>query len=155
MSDNRQRAERSDEVKAQRRRRSDTTIDGSQRLKLAIPPEVEARLKAENRVPRWLNDEGNRIVNMTKYDDYDRVDGVDPVPVGTTKEGKPIIAYLHSKPAEFMEDDRKAADKPRREMEQALLRGRVPGDSHSHDEKYSSGYVDEASKITHGGLGPP
>lgn len=149
------RTERKDQVAQQRRRRSDTTIDGGQRLKLAIPPEIEARLKEEGRTPRWINDEGNRMVQMTKYDDYDPVDGIEPVPVGTTKEGKPIIAILHSKPTAFIEEDRAKKDEPRREMERALLRGKVPGDSHGHDEKYSQGYVDEASQITHGGRRSP
>jgi hypothetical protein len=155
MTDLRQRADRKTEERQERRRRRDDTIDGGQRLKLAIPPEVTARLKAEGRTPRWINDEGNRIVNMTKYDDYDPVDGVDPVFVGTTKEGKPIKAILHSKPTAFVEEDRAKLDEPRREMERALLRGKVPGDQHSHDEKYSSGYVDEASKIHVGGRRSP
>ena len=157
MSDARTRTERSEAVKAERRRRNDTTIDGSQRLKLAIPLEVEARLKAEGRVPRWINDQGNRLVNLTKYDDYDPVEGVEPVHVGWDKESnKPIKAILHSKPAAFIEEDRRKADEPRRELERALVRGKVPGDTHGHDERYSSGYVDEATKIHHGGgLGPP
>lgn len=149
------RTERKDEVRQERRRRNDANIDGSQRLKLAIPPDVAARLKAEGRTPRWVNDEGNRIVQLTKYDDYDPVDGVEPVYVGTTKDGKPIKAHLHSKPTDFIREDAQAKDKPRREMEQALLRGRVPGDQHSHDDKYSSGYLDEASNISHGGRRSP
>jgi hypothetical protein len=155
MTDMRTRTERKDEVRQERRRRNDTNIDGGQRLKLAIPPEVAARLKAEGRSPRWVNDDGNRLVQLTKYDDYDRVDGVDPVPVGTSKEGKPIMAYLHSKPTTFIDEDRRKADAPRREMEDALLRGKVPGDPHSHDGKYSQGYVDEASSLTHGGRRSP
>jgi hypothetical protein len=51
MTDVRGRADRQTEVRQERRRRSDTTIDGGQRLKLAIPPEVEARLKAEGARP--------------------------------------------------------------------------------------------------------
>lgn len=150
------RTERKDEVRQERRRRSDTTIDGSQRLKLAVPPEIEARLRAEGRTPRWINDEGNRMHQLTRLDDYDKVEGVDPVPVGTTKEGKPIIAHLCSKPTAFIEEDRAKMDQPRQETERALLRGAVPGDpSAGHDPKYSSGYVDEASKITHGGRRAP
>jgi hypothetical protein len=102
MTEVRTRADRTTEEATQRRRRDDTTIDGAQRLKLAIPPEVEARLKEEKRTPRWINDEGNRIHNMTKLDDYDRVEGVEPEVVGTTKEGQPIKAYLHSKPDAFI-----------------------------------------------------
>lgn len=149
------RADRKDETRQERRRRSDTTIDGGQRLKLAIPPEIEAKLKAEGRTPRWINDEGNRMYQMTERDDYDKVAGVDPIPVGTTKEGKPIYAHLCSKPDALIEEDRAKADEPRKEMERALLRGRVPGDTAGHDERYSSGYVDEASHISRGGRNSP
>lgn len=155
MTEQRGRQGRLEVERTERRRRNDTTIDGSQRLKLAIPPEVAERLKAEGRTPRWVNDEGNRIHQLTRMDDYDKVDGVDPVPVGSTKEGKPILAHLCSKPDAFIQEDRQQADERRKEVERALLRGKPPGESHSHDDKYSSGYVDEASKIQRGGLGPP
>jgi hypothetical protein len=155
MTEARGRADRQTEERAERKRRRPETLDGSQALKLAIPPDVQARLKAEGRTPRWINDDGNRLVQLTKYDDYDPVDGVEPVYVGATKEGKPIKARLHSKPNEFIREDRAKRDVRRREVEQAMLRGKVPGETHSHDGKYSTGYVDEASKITHGGLGSP
>lgn len=155
MTEQRARVDRQTEERQERRRRDDTTIDGSGRLKLAIPPEVAKRLEAEGRQPRWVNDEGNRIVQLTKYDDYDRVDGVDGVPVGTTKEGKPIMAYLHSKPAKFIREDQEKLDSTRRETEKALLRGQVPGDQHGHDRTYSEGYVDEGTTISHGGRRSP
>jgi hypothetical protein len=155
MTEARGRPTRQNEEAQQRRRRSDVTIDGGQRLKLAIPPEIAERLKAEGRTPRWINDEGNRMHNLTRLDDYDKVDDVPPVPVGSTKEGKPIKAHLCSKPTAFIEEDRAKLDERRKETERALLRGKPPGESHSHDEKYSSGYVDEASSIRRGGLGPP
>jgi len=155
MADDRGRADRQTEVRTERRRRDDTSIDGSGRLKLSIPPEIEARLKAEGRIPRWVNDEGNRMHNLTVRDDYDKVDGVDPVIVGTTKEGKPIKAHLCSKPEAFIEEDKAKMDEPRREMERALLRGKIPGDSSSHDDRYSQAYVDEASSISHGGRRSP
>lgn len=152
MTETRTRADRITEERQERRRRADTTIDGARRLKLAIPADVEARLKSEGRTPRWVNDEGNRIVSLTKYDDYDRVDGVDPVPVGTTKEGKPIFAYLHSKPEAFIEEDKAKADAPRREMEAALLRGKNPNDPIAGNDSF---YADEANSISRGGRRSP
>lgn len=148
MTDARQRTERSEEVRQDRRRRGDNTIDGGRRLKLAIPSEVEKRLKAEGRTPRWISDEGNRLVNLTKHDDYDPVPGVEPVHVGWDKEtNRPIKAILHSKPTAFIREDQEKRDVRRREVEKSFLRGKVAGDQHSHDERYSSGYVDEASTI--------
>lgn len=154
MTEERGRQSRQVEERQERRRRRDDTIDGSQSLKLAIPPEVEARLKAEGRTPRWINDDGNRMHNLTVRDDYDKVEGVAPVPVGT-KDGKPIMAHLCSKPTAFIEEDRAKAEKRRKETERALLRGKVEGETHTHDDRYSEGYVVEETKITRSGLGPP
>lgn len=155
MTEPRGRADRQTEERTERRRRNDVTLDGGQRLKLAIPPEVAERLNREGRTPRWINDEGNRMHNLTVLDDYDKVAGVDPVPVGT-KDGKPILAHLCSKPTRYIQEDRAKREAVRQETERALLRGKVPGDpSTGQDDRYSSQYVDEASKFQRGGLGPP
>jgi hypothetical protein len=124
MSNDRQREVRSETVARERRRRDDTSANHAQRM--AIPPEVEARLKAEGRTPRWVNDEGNRMHRMTVQDDYDKVDGVDPVPVGTDKSGAPIMAHLLSKPNDFIAEDRAKAEQQRKETERGMLKGRVP-----------------------------
>jgi hypothetical protein len=147
MTGLRGRVARQDVVQAERRRRKDTTIDGSQRLKLAIPPEVAAQLKAEGRTPRWVNDEGNRMHNLTQMDDYDKVRGVDPIVVGTGPDGKPVKAHLCSKPAEFIEEDRAAREAIRKETEEALLRGKNPNDPIAGRSDF---YVDPASSIQHG-----
>lgn len=152
MAEVRAREDRITQEGAQRRRRDDTTIDGAQRLKLAIPPEVEARLQAEGRSARWINDEGNRLHNLTTLDDYDRVDGVEPVHVGTTKDGKPIKAYLHSKPTAFIAEDREKLDARRRETEAALLRGKNPSDPINGDDRF---YADSANSFNHGGRRSP
>lgn len=152
MTEQRARVDRQTEERQQRRRRDDTTIDGSGRLKLSVPPEVEARLKADGRQPRWINDEANRIHNLTKLDDYDRVDGVEPVVVGSTKEGQPIKAYLHSKPVDFIREDQVKLDTSRREVEAALLRGKNPTDPIAADDSF---YADQTNAISHGGRRSP
>lgn len=152
MTEARGRTARHDEVRQERRRRSDTTIDGGQRLNLAIPPEVEARLKADGRTPRWINDEGNRMYNLTKRDDYDKVAGVPPVPVISARDGKPIKAHLCSKPTAFIEEDKAKMDAPRREMERALMRGKNPNDPTAGSESF---YADPANRIQHGDRSSP
>lgn len=120
----RERQPRAAEEQQQRRRRDDTNFQ--QTTKLAIPEEVAARLKAEGRTPRWVNDERNRLHQLTVLDDYDKVDGVAPVPVGTDESGEPILAHLLSKPTSFIEEDRQKADARRKEIEGALVKGKVP-----------------------------
>jgi hypothetical protein len=152
MTEDRTRADRTTQEAAQRRRRSDTTIDGSQRLKLAIPPEVQARLKAEGRTPYWANDEGNRIEQLTVHDDYDKVEGVEPVTVVVNqKTGETCRTHLLSKPTRFVEDDRKKVEAVRRETEAALLRGKNPNDPIAGDDSF---YADEANSIRRGVSSP-
>src|SRR5690349_10941725 len=127
MTENRQRTERTTEERQQRRRRHDGSLDATQNKRLAIPEEIEAELKAKGLTPRWVNDEGNRLHNLTVRDDYEKVDGVKPVRVGTDpKTGKPIMAHLCAKRSDFIAEDQAHADKRRREMERAMVKGKVP-----------------------------
>jgi len=144
MTENRVRADRQTEETAQRRRRDDTTLDGGRRLKLAIPPEVEERLKAEGRTPRWVLKDSARMLQLTQQDDYDPVDGVAPVPTRSLADGSRVEMILLSKPTAFIEADRIKADKPRREYEAALERGNTGGGDF---------YADPDHKLTRGGSG--
>ena len=150
MTEIRERVDRRTEEATERRRRRDDTIDGSQRLKLAIPPEVEARLKAEGRTPRWAVQDSARMLQLTQQDDYDPVDGVEIVPTRSLADGSRVEMILLSKPTAFIEEDRKKADEPRREVEASLLRGRVPNDPNAGAVQY---YADDANKLSRGGTG--
>lgn len=122
MTEQRQRQGREEEVAQSRRRRDDTNFQ--QTARMAIPDEVAERLKAEGRTPRWVNDEGQRIYNLTVRDDYDKVADVEPVPVGKDKDGKPILAHLLSKPNEFIREDRAKAEDRRRAVEAGMVKGK-------------------------------
>ncbi len=149
MSEDRQRADRKTEERTERRRRNDSTIDGSRRLKLAIPDDVAKRLEAEGKEPRWVNDDN--IHERTVNDDYDRVDGVEARVVGRTKEGVPIKAHLHAKRKDFIADDRAKAEAARRETETALTRGKNPTDPIAGDDSF---YADAANSIGRGRRAP-
>jgi hypothetical protein len=156
MTEVSERKERVGQVQAERRRRRDDTIDGSQKLKLAIPPDVEKRLKEEGRTPRWVIKDSRRMFQLTQQDDYDPVDGVEPVTTRNLSDGAQVQMILLSKPTAFIDEDKAKKDAPRRELEKSFLRGRVPGNpADTGNTTYSETYVDPASKITHGGLGPP
>lgn len=147
------RTERKDEVRQERRRRDDATIDGRQRKKLAIPQQITARLEAEGRTPRWVIDEGNRVHQLTQLDDYDVVEGVAPVPVVIDKKSGAVAnQILLSKPSRFLQEDRAKLEASRQETERALLRGKNPNDPSAADDSF---YADPANKFQHGGLGSP
>ncbi len=144
MTDQRGRVERKTEEATQRRRRADGTIDSNLSKKLFIPEQVEARLRAEGLSTRWVNDEGNRIFNLTERDDYDKVSDVAPVPVGTSKEGKPIMAHLLAKRTEFIADDRDTAEQRRRDAEQRAMAGPPDGNPNPGPGQV---YADKANVI--------
>ena len=119
MDDDRSQGRAAQETQ-RRRRRSDEALSATRRL--PIPPEIEAKLKAEGKMPRWVNDQGNRMHRFTVQDDYDPVEGVEPVPVGTAEDGKPILAHLLAKPLDFVREDREKADQRIKATEDALFR---------------------------------
>jgi hypothetical protein len=152
MTQTSERTARQDEVRQERRRRDDTTLDGGQALKLAIPPEIEKKLAEQGRTARWANDVGNRIHRLTKLDDWDRVDGVEPQPVVVDRaKGVTAQAILLSKPIEFVNDDRRKKDAVRIQTEQAMLEGAVPSNAGSGDAPATAlpdnFYADKANKI--------
>jgi hypothetical protein len=140
-----QRPDRAEEVAAQRRRRDGEGL--SPRLKLHIPDHIRDKLAAEGRTPRWVNDVNNRIADLTTRDDYDPVEGVEPVKVGTDDENKPVFAHLLAKRTDFLNEDRAKSDKRRREVEAARF---TPRDNAQPIEGQMGAptYVDPATKIS-------
>lgn len=148
MSDDRSQGRAAQEAQ-RRRRRSDEALAATKRL--PIPPEIEADLKAKGLMPRWVNDQSNRIHRFTKQDDYDVVEGVDPVPVGTGEDGKPILAHLLAKPQSFVQEDQDNADARRKATEEALFRSADAADAAGAGSNPNPAtvrrYVDPGSKI--------
>lgn len=139
------------EAETQRRRRRGNEALAAD-AKLPIPPEVKAKLDADGMVPRWVNDEGNRMHRMTVQDDYEVVQGVDPVPVGTGKDGTPIKARLLAKRQDFINEDRADAEKRRKGVEDTLFRrpdaADAAGAGSNPNPAVSERYVTKNSGIT-------
>lgn len=152
MTETSGRQTRREEVRTERRRRDDATLDGSQALKLAVPPEIERKLTEQGRVWRWANDEGNRIYRLTELDDWDKVEGVEPRDVVIDKtKGQTVKAYLLSKPQAFMDEDRHKKEVIRREAEKATMEGIVPGmPGGQPGPRPANTYADKANKIERG-----
>lgn len=107
---------RVDEERHERRRRNAGSLDRTYQLTLTVPPEVMEANPDHNF--RWINDDRNRMYAKTQQDDWDTVDGVDAITVGTDREGNPMKAYLCKKRKEFCAEDeaRKMADLKEQEM---------------------------------------
>ena len=106
--------------RTQRRRRNGTANTAA----LDVTDDIKAKLAAEGKEGRWINDIGNRMHDKTVSDDWDKVSDVEPRVVGMDKRtGEQIKAYYCAKPIEFLEEDRalRLADIAKRE--QAIARG--------------------------------
>lgn len=110
---------RQEVVAEERRRRSAGTLDRMQHLKLAIPEKV--RQENQDYALRWINDQGNRMYFMTEQDDWNVVDGVEPIPVGTGVDNKPILARLCRKKREWFEADQREKVEATRQTERSLV----------------------------------
>lgn len=148
MAQQNQARDRAADETTRRRRRMDGTLDQSMDMKLAIPPAIEAAHGGSHRL-RWFNDVGPRIYNATERDDWDKVPGVDPRPVGTDEHGKPILAYLLMKPKSFDEEDQARKDVRRREVEQQALSG-APVDPEGRDQREAGNrFAVAGNKVSH------
>lgn len=125
---------RVEEQRAQRRRRTDTTHEGSS--KLSVNHDI---LDHEKFAYRFVNDTGGRINDFTVNDDWDKVpdpavkqdaDGLGtPIRklVGANKDGSPVHAYLLRKPKEFYDEDVKKKNARRDELDAAIKSGQHIG----------------------------
>lgn len=114
------------EQAVRRRRRTDDSADTSA---LAVSDEIKRELAAKGLEGRWINDIGNRMYQKTELDDWDKVPGVEPVPVGTdNRTGGRIMAHFCAKPKEFLaEDNRRRIDRINA-REQATFSGKDHGE---------------------------
>lgn len=128
------RAPRAEQVTAERRRRQPGTLDQMQQMKLTVPDKFNEPGYAH----RWINDKGNRMHDKTVQDDWDKVPGVEPIPVDTDEHGKPIFAHYCRKPLAFVEEDQAAHMTMLAEREKGLLGGAKsdPQDNRSADVSY-------------------
>lgn len=125
-------SKRTEEQRAKRRRRADTTHEGYMRL--GVRDDLLDRKKFAY---RWINDSAGRIDALTKRDDWDIV--VDPeikedsksegAPVrelvGAKQDGTPLYAYLCRKPLEWHREDRAKKLREVNKLEADLKRGQL------------------------------
>ena len=128
---------RAETIKTERRRR-DTDGLGGKRRKLAWDM---SKADNENFVYRWVNDEGNRLHELTVSDDWEvvpdrsatlKADGTGmgaeiAVPVGVGEHGRPMRAVLLRKSKDWHNDDQMAAQRRIDEQEAAIKQGASPG----------------------------
>lgn len=88
----------------ERRRRAPGTLSRLNMRKGAISEEVKEANKGYHF--RWCNDVDNRVYQLTKLDDWDRVDGVEQQQCSTDEFGKPVMRVLLKKKKELYDSDK-------------------------------------------------
>lgn len=108
------RPKKSEVTETRRRRRKGGTTH-----KLKIPQEIIA--KHPDMEFRWARDEGGRIDQLTKDDDWDSVPNVAPIHGGESRGGQAMNLHLLMKPKKFMAEDRAEKEEALKAMEQSKL----------------------------------
>jgi hypothetical protein len=116
---------------------------GVRRLKLTVDQGTLKRLAAEKKIPRWVNDDDNRIA-QAQAGGYEFVEDSGPKTikvgdetqdrdrrvkylVGRTKGGDPMHAYLMAIPEEYYEEDKTEKEKHNQAVDDAIRGGEAPG----------------------------
>jgi hypothetical protein len=130
---------RSEELVTERRRRNSDSLAGKRR-RLHVN---EAELDRENFTYRFVNDEGNRLHDMTVNDDWElvsdrnhvvKVDSTGSgsevaVYAGTQENGAPLRQVLLRKPRQYYEEDKAAEQRQIDEREAGIKSRGGPGAS--------------------------
>lgn len=118
---------RAAEMRRERRRRVDGDLDRMGSMKLAIPTDIQERMRREGKVVRWVMDTG---LHDAHSNDWDRVEGVEPVQANP-REGTDERLILCSKFADWDADDRKRDDLSVDAIEQRTMAGQIQGEGAS------------------------
>jgi hypothetical protein len=117
-------------------------------LKLPIPDWVLDKFPSAEYQHRWFRDEPGRLAIMHKQD-WDPVEGVDPVPGAQDKFGQPIKHVLMVKYLDWYEADRAKMEDRRKEVVKQMERGNVKGagDDAGQTLRSEVSYADASNRL--------
>lgn len=128
---------RAQTINAERRRRNTDGLSG-RRQRLAVD---ESKLDRENFTYRWVNDDSQRVYDLTTNDDWERVTDRDgaikangtgmgaevATPAGVGDTGSPVRAVLLRKPKDWHDEDQAAKQRHIDALEQGMKARATPG----------------------------
>lgn len=135
-------SQRATEMRRERRRRDDGDLDRMGRMALSIPQEVKERAAREGKTLRWIRDTPGRVQEMNR-DDWDIVQGVEPVAASRHEEGNLILVEKYQ---DWFDEDRAKKDRLLDEKERAIERGMTIDPDDKRQTAVS--YVPEGNRIT-------
>lgn len=131
-----------------RKRRRKEGVEEGLDLKLPIPDFVLEKFPSTQFRHRWFRDEPGRLAAKFK-EDWDPVEGVDPVPGAHDKFGNPINHVLHVKHLDWYEQDRARMEDRRKETIKQMERGTVRGQGDDAGQTLRSevSYADAGNRL--------
>lgn len=132
------------EARTGRQNRTTRVPFGVPRLTMNIDDDTAARLKAEGKVPRWINDTNDRIQRalsggyefvtdaagaVTVGDAQETQEGNKRIKkrVGKQEDGSAVFAYLMAIPVEFYEEDQAAKEEENMKVDHTIRGGQPKG----------------------------
>lgn len=129
------------------RRRKDGEAENAG-LRLAIPDWVYDKYPKNAFRLAWIRGDTARM-QFKHGQDWDPVDGVEPVPGAADRHGNPVNHVLCVKRVEWVMEDRAKAEDRRKHIEDQATRGRVTGKGDDAGEGLSEAvsYADGANRL--------
>ena len=132
-------------MRARTEDRRKRTPFGVPRLKMTLDSATQAKLAAEGKVARWINDKDNRIREAQDGDyefitsegattgDAEKVEETDRKIrkiAGKNKDGSPMYTYLMAIPEEYYREDQEAKEEINKKVDEAIKGGNPAGLTH-------------------------
>ena len=135
------------EAERRERRRTEEGTDDLG-VKLPIPDWVYDKFPATTYRHRWFRDEPGRIATKFKQD-WDAVEGVDPVPGAHDRHGQPCNHILHIKHLDWYLQDRAKMEERRKTIVKQMERGSVRGvgDDAGENLRPEVSYADASNRL--------
>lgn len=146
-------AQKGHKIEAQRpqerreRRRKDGEAENAG-LRLAIPDWVYEKYPRNAFRLAWIRGDTARM-QQKHGQDWDPVEGIEPVPGAADRHGNPVNHVLCAKRLEWVMEDRAKAEDRRKHIEDQATRGRVTGKGDDAGEALSEAvsYADGANRL--------
>jgi|GEM_PF-6781086 len=112
-------------IKRRKRRRKDGEAQNAG-LKLAFPDWVHEKFPDKEFRKAWIRDDGARVLQKHN-EDWDPIEGVDPVPGAYDRHGNPVNHIAIVKRLDWVQEDRAKKEVMRKQIEDQTARGIVSG----------------------------
>lgn len=134
-------------TKRRKRRRKDGEAQNAG-MKLVFPDWVHEKFPKTDFRVAWIRDDAGRVLQKHN-EDWDPIEGVDPVPGAFDRHGNPVNHIAVVKRRDWVQEDRDKKEVLRKQIEDQTSRGNVSGqgDDKGAGLAQSVSYTDGANRL--------